>query len=146
MKLTLNDISGLDNKSFSANNTRLENSVNENNEDDLEEDENVEGYNPNWTLRKCCSKLIDRLSNNWPEPILEIIKPVLENDIQHQDWLIKERSILCLGAIGVGSYSLLKPHLSNLISFLIKELEHPNKLVRAISSWTLSRYDLYIIK
>ena len=145
MKLTLNDISGLDNKSFSANNTRSEHSVNENNEDDLDEDENVAGYNPNWTLRKCCSKLIDKLSNIYPEHVLEIIKPVLENDIQHQDWLIKERSILCLGAIGVGAYSYLKPHLSNLISFLIKELEHPNKLVRAISCWTLSRLVLSLI-
>jgi transportin-1 len=141
MKLTPNDISGIDSRfksSKSSSFSSLED-ADEDNDEDVEDDENVEGYNPNWTLRKCCSKFIDRLSNIFPQHIFDIIKPILENDIQHNEWIIKERSILCLGAIAIGCYSYLKPHLSNLISFLIKELQHPNKLVRAISCWTLSR-------
>jgi transportin-1 len=141
MRLTPNDISGLDSRfqSSKSNNLSKLKDRDEDNDEDIEDDENVEGYNPNWTLRKCCSKFIDKLSNIFPQHVFEIIKPVLENDIQHPEWIIKERSILCLGAIGIGCYPYLKPHLSNLISFLIKELQHPNKLVRAISCWTLSR-------
>jgi transportin-1 len=65
--------------------------------------------------------------------------------MQHNDWLIKERSILVLGAIGIGAYDYLKPHLNNLLTYLIGELVHQNKLVRAISSWTLSRFFKFLI-
>jgi transportin-1 len=39
----------------------------------------------------------------------------------------------------------LKQHLSTLIPFLIRELQHPQKLVRAISLWTLSRFTKFIL-
>jgi transportin-1 len=113
---------------------------------DIDFDEDSEGYNPNFTLRKCCSKILDRLSHMYPAKLYEIIKPILENDIQSQDWLIKERSILGLGACAEGLYSLLKACLSiTLLPFLVRELTHPHKLVRAIALWTLSRFTKFIL-
>ena len=65
-------------------------------EDDIENEEkehfDEEGsdyYNPNFTLRKCCSKIIDRLSHLIPKKTFEILLPHLEVGIQSNDWLIK---------------------------------------------------------
>merc|ERR1711957_612143 len=55
-----------------------------------------------------------------------------------------EKAILALGAMAVGCYELLKPHLSCIIPFLIKELQHPNKFIRTISCWTISRFTRFI--
>ncbi len=109
-------------------------------------DEKAESYNPSLTLRKCCSKILDKLSIEFPQIIFEVLKPYLENDMQSDEWLTKERSILVLGAIGKGSYESLKPHLNNLLRYLIGELNHQNKLVRAISCWTLSRFFKFLIE
>lgn len=115
-------------------------------DEDIDSDEDSEGYNPNFTLRKCCSKILDRLSHMYPAKLYEIIKPILENDMQSQDWLIKERSILGLGACAVGLYPFLKACLSTtLLPFLVRELTHPHKLIRAIALWTLSRFTKFIL-
>jgi transportin-1 len=52
---------------------------------------------------------------------------------------------LALGAIANGCNSVLKQHLNALIPFLTNELQNPNKMVRAISSWTLSRFTKFIM-
>jgi transportin-1 len=140
MRLTNFDISDVDNRNSEKKDNKDEE---DENEKDLEEE--WEGYNPNFTLRKCCSKLMENLSNLFPHHLFEIIRPVLENEMQHSDWIIKEKSILALGAIANGAYLSLKPHLPVLIPFLIRELQHPHKLVRAISCWTLSRFSKFIL-
>jgi len=58
---------------------------------------------------------------------------------------LRERIILALGAIGIGSYQYLKPHLNNLVVFLINEINNNNKLIRAITLWTLSRFTRFIL-
>jgi hypothetical protein len=82
MNLTLNDISGSDNKTKQNNNDR------EHEEDELDGNEN-DVYNPNWSLRKCCSKFLDKISFIYPKEILDIVKPHLEENIQNQYWQIK---------------------------------------------------------
>jgi hypothetical protein len=115
-------------------------------DDDINLDEEMEGYNPNWTLRKCCSKIIDKISHLFSAKLFDIIKPILENDMQHSEWIVKERSILALGACAVGLYPWLKSCLSTtLLPFLIRELSHPHRLVRAIALWTLSRFTKFIL-
>jgi transportin-1 len=131
MNLTQNDILGLDSKS--------KEDKDDDEEDDSVDTSQIEGYNSNWTLRKCCAKFLDKLAHIFPEQVLEIIKPYLEENMQNSEWYVKERSILALGAIANGCNNILKQHLSALIPFLIRELQNPHKLVRAISSWTLSR-------
>jgi len=46
-------------------------------------------YNPYWTLRKCSSKLLDKISCIYSKLILTILKPFLENDLQCEDWIKK---------------------------------------------------------
>lgn len=85
MKLTPQDICGMDNKMKENRHSISE----DNDSDDDLDDGNNQGYNPNWTLRKCVSKILDRFSNLFPKLTIEGIKCFLETDMQSQDWLIK---------------------------------------------------------
>lgn len=140
MQLTSNDIPEIENKFQKDSEIVKHSNVLKDNEDDEDDEEvDIRGYNPSWTLRKCCSTLLDKLSNVYHKTIFEVTKPIFEHDMQDKDWIVKERSILALGAVGPGIYTHLKPYLSVLCQYLVKELEHPNRLVRAITLWTLSR-------
>ena len=44
-------------------------------------------YNPYWTLRKCSSKLLEKISSRYPIRSFTILKPFLENDLQCSDWI-----------------------------------------------------------
>ena len=79
MSLSGNDICGSDNKTKTNHERDIE---------DSEEDENAI-YNPNWSLRKCCSKFLDKISYVFPKQVLEIVKPYLEENMQNQDFQIK---------------------------------------------------------
>ena len=103
-------------------------------------------YNPNMTLRKCCSRILDSISIIFPKETFYIMRPFFENEIQSTDDLIKERSILGFGAISNGCYFEVYNHLKIVIPFLITELQHPDKFVRAISLWTLNRYKKFIFE
>jgi hypothetical protein len=46
-------------------------------------------YNNYWTLRKCSSKLLDKISCKYPKLTLSVLKPFLENDLQCEDWIKK---------------------------------------------------------
>ena len=118
--------------------------------DDIDSDEqifeeDIETYNKIWSLRKCSSKILEKFSVLWPNETLVYIQPFLEIEIQHKDWIIRERSILVLGTVGQGTYQFLKPNLQNLITYLLGEISNSNKLIRAITCWTLSRFSDYIV-
>lgn len=110
---------------------------NENKNKSLNDSENL--IINNWTLRKCSAKVLDRFSNFWPKWTIENTKTFLENELQNEDWKSKEKALLVLGALSNGCYEILKPHLSCILPYVIKELQHPNKFIRAITCWTLSR-------
>lgn len=146
MTLTKNDLCGLENtfKTVTQFSPKSENFLTV--EENKQPEEYVsDSYNPNTTLRKLCARTMDRLSNILPSEVFLIVKESLEKDMKNHDWLTRERSILALGAIGKGSYEYLKQHLPNLIQFLINELQNPNKPVRAISCWTISRFSSFIM-
>ena len=46
-------------------------------------------YNNYWTLRKCSSKLLDKISCKYPKQTLLVLKPFIENDLQCEDWIKK---------------------------------------------------------
>ena len=46
-------------------------------------------YNSYWTLRKCSSKLLDKISSLYTFTTFSIIKPFLEVDLQSSDWIKK---------------------------------------------------------
>jgi hypothetical protein len=72
MKLTPQDILGIDNKQKTETND----------EEEEKEEENLECYNPNWTLRKCCSKTLDILSNIYPKQVFLHLRNYLESEMQ----------------------------------------------------------------
>ena len=55
---------------------------------------------------------------------------------------MKEAAILALGAISDedGCLGLLEEHLTNLVPFLVKELDSESELIRSTSLWTLSKF------
>ena len=147
MDLTKNDLCGLENtfKSNTQFTPKSENFLTVVDEFKQPEESLSESYNPNTTLRKLCARTIDRLSNILPLEVFQIVKESLEKDMKNHDWIVKEKSILALGAIGKGSYEFLKLHLSNLVQFLVTELQNPNKPIRAIACWTISRFTNFIL-
>lgn len=141
MRLTNNDLCEIENtfKSTAQFAPKSENYITV--VDDFKQPEEFmsESYNPNTTLRKLCARTVDKLSNIFPIEIFQIVKDQLERDMKNHDLIIREKSILALGAIGRGSYEYLKQHLSNIIQFLIQEVQNPDKPIRAITCWTISR-------
>lgn len=89
MRLSPHDICGIGNKQKSETTNEKNNNLNKMLEDDFTNNEELEGYNPNWTLRKCCSKVLDQLSNIFPDKVYEILKNYLEAEMQNENWLIK---------------------------------------------------------
>ena len=89
--------------------------------------------------------------------LLPVLLPLLRKALSSPDWLIKESSILALGAIaercmeGITAPAKgiimegMAPHLPNLLSYLITCLSDSNALVRSITCWTLSRYSSFVI-
>lgn len=92
MQITNNDICGMDSK-MKVNKCNTEDIQDkETEESDLEdeiEDKKGQSYNPNWTLRKCASKLYDRISVLFPKLTIDYSKSILENDLQCQEWIKK---------------------------------------------------------
>jgi hypothetical protein len=84
MNLTPNDILGMDSKV-----KEYRSEYDEQDSFSSIESSEVEGYNSNWTLRKCCSKFLDKVSGVFPQPVLDVIKPYLEENMQNSEWNIK---------------------------------------------------------
>ena len=111
MKLTENDMNYLDNKfqnetvnqgsssnsnsnsggdsngSSGSNNSNSDN-IDSDNEDETTKsgsgnsnNSNNNNYNPQVTLRKCCSRVLDTLSNIFPKETFSILRIILENDM-----------------------------------------------------------------
>ena len=85
MVLTQGDLCGIDNKSNNGSNKTIDNE----DEEDEKETDGSDYYNPNFTLRKCSSKIIDALSNLFPKEVYENINQHLETGMQNQNWLVK---------------------------------------------------------
>jgi len=114
--------------------------------DDDEIDTGEETFEANWTLRKCAAKAIDSMSMIYGDLVFKILQPNIEASLTAGvDWEIRESAILCLGAISVGSYQAVLPHLQVLIAFLLEQLKDEQPLIRSITCWSLSRYSSWII-
>lgn len=108
-------------------------------EDEDEDDEDDEFYTE-WNLRKCSAASLDVLATVFQEDLLVILLPVLQRQLETEEWEQRESGILALGAIAEGCMKGIEPHLPQLVPFLIQQLGHPKPLVRTISCWTLGRY------
>ena len=86
MRLTENDLCGIDSSRNSYH------GISKENESEEEDEKVIEGsdyYNPNFTMRKCASKIIDCLSNIFPKDVYDIIHQYLDLGMQNQDWPTK---------------------------------------------------------
>lgn len=113
-------------------------------EDDDEDDLRKEALS-DWNLRKCSAAALDVLSNVFHQALLPVLLPILKEKLFSSQWLVKESSILALGAVSEGCMEGMIPHLSELIPHLIGYLSDSKALVRSITCWTLSRYAHWLV-
>ena len=107
----------------------------EEDDDDLELDPEDE-----WNLRKCSAAALDSLASHFSGDVFEVTLPWLMANLQHKDWQNREAAVLALGAIGPGCMDSIKPHLPQLVPYLITLLTDQQPVVRQITCWALSRF------
>lgn len=113
--------------------------------DDSEDDDLRKEALSDWNLRKCSAAALDVLSNVFHQSLLPVLLPLLKEKLFSPDWLVKESSILALGAVSEGCMDGMIPHLPELIPYLIGSLSDGKALVRSITCWTLSRYAHWLV-
>ncbi|KAJ9119709.1 hypothetical protein QFC22_003419 [Naganishia vaughanmartiniae] len=87
-----------------------------------EDDEDDEDMTGEWNLRKCSAAALDVMSVTFGDEMLEILLPYLKEKLFSDDWLQKESGILALGAIAEGCMNGVRPHLPQLMPFLVTAL------------------------
>lgn len=117
----------------------------EDDDDELSEgeiDEGEEDFDPEeeWNLRKCSAASLDSLASQFGGAVFNVTLPWLMENLQHKDWPNREAAVLALGAIGPGCIDDIKPHLPNLIPYLISLLSDQQPVVRQITCWSLIRF------
>ena len=113
--------------------------------EDSDEDDLRKEALSDWNLRKCSAAALDVLSNVFHQALLPVLLPLLKENLFSHNWLVKESSILALGAVSEGCMEGMIPHLPELIPYLIGSLSDAKALVRSITCWTLSRYAHWIV-
>ncbi|CAN6672042.1 importin subunit beta-2 [Trichomonascus vanleenenianus] len=120
---------------------------NDESDDDDDEDEEDEDLGlADWSLRKCCAASFDILATRFGNDVLQISMPYLKDNVSSQEWYVREASILGFGAIAEGCITLLSPHLSSLVPFLVERLSDDQAPVRQIACWTIGRYSSWIVE
>lgn len=90
MQITNNDVFEIDNKmKENYSNIYKFGECEEYNFCDKFENPKGQYYNPNLTLRKCASRLLDRISVLYPKLACDFAKPILEIELQCEDWIKK---------------------------------------------------------
>ncbi|KAL2220641.1 putative importin beta-2 subunit [Thermoascus aurantiacus ATCC 26904] len=108
--------------------------------DDDDSDWGDEDPEDEWTLRKCSAAALDVFANVYHQPVFEIILPYLKETLRHEQWMHREAAVLTLGAVADGCMDAVKPHLPELIPYLISLLNDAQPVVRQITCWCLGRY------
>ncbi|CCH44449.1 Importin subunit beta-2 [Wickerhamomyces ciferrii] len=121
------------------------NNDNDDNDDDDEDDDDEEGdYGVEWSLRKCSAATLDVLSSVSPAEVLQIVLPILRENIGSNEWPVREAAILAFGAVAEGGIEFASNQLPALVPFLVERLQDTESSVRQITCWTLGRYSSWI--
>ncbi|KAJ2860345.1 hypothetical protein GGI22_002737 [Coemansia erecta] len=112
----------------------------EDDDDDYFSDDDDDDVYAEWNLRKCSAASLDVMSSAFGDQLLEFVLPVLREELDSDDWRVKEAGILALGAIADGCLSGMEPHMPTLLPFLIRWFKDEKALVRSIACWSASRY------
>ncbi|KJX93272.1 importin subunit beta-2 like protein [Zymoseptoria brevis] len=115
-------------------------------DDDLSDgeidEEDLDDIDPEeeWNLRKCSAAALDSLAGHFHGAVFKEVLPWLMENLQHKDWPNREAAVLALGAIGLGCMEDIKPHLKDLIPYMLSLLGDEQPVVRQITCWSLSRF------
>ncbi|EGG21199.1 transportin [Cavenderia fasciculata] len=119
----------------------------ENPEEDYDDDDDDWGEEESWSIRKSSAYALDTLSFIFDnDEFLKVALPTIEQKMSaSNEWIVRESSILALGAIAEGCLKGLAPHLHNVVPYLINTLNDEKPLVRSITCWAISRYSSWIV-
>ncbi|KAJ3077701.1 hypothetical protein HK102_005027, partial [Quaeritorhiza haematococci] len=117
----------------------------EDDEDDFDDEEDDDDVYGEWNLRKCSAAALDVLATVFGNSLLEVLLPLLKEELFHAEWERRECGILALGAIAEGCIQGMEPHLPTLVPHLTNTLNDAKPLVRSITCWTLGRYSRWIV-
>eukprot|EP00698_Gefionella_okellyi_P022922 TRINITY_DN768_c0_g1_i3.p1 TRINITY_DN768_c0_g1~~TRINITY_DN768_c0_g1_i3.p1 ORF type:complete len:770 (+),score=173.96 TRINITY_DN768_c0_g1_i3:391-2700(+) len=112
-------------------------------EEEDDEDESDE-ETTEWSLRKAAAAGLDCIASTFKDRLLPVLLPLMNANLNSQEWKVREAGILALGAISEGCMEALDPYLNEFIGFTIALLNDPKALVRSIACWSLSRYSDWI--
>lgn len=115
-------------------------------DDDDDDDDDSGSMDASWNIRKCTAAALDCLSHTYADEILPFVFQELQKTLNHEDWVVKEASILAIGAVAEGSMTGMIPHLQSLVPYLAERMTDPHPMVRSITCWTISRYTLWIVQ
>lgn len=113
----------------------------ENEEFRFEKEEN----DRNWSKRRESAILLDNLSQSFGGECFMILKDPIQGLLLSPDWVSIESGLLGLGALAPGASGALLPSLPTFLPFLLQQTAHSEKLVVAMSLWTISRFTDFII-
>lgn len=97
-----------------------------------------------WNLRRCAAATLDALSLTYPDDVISVSLPILQEKIVSPDWPTREAAILAFGAISKSCIELARDKLPTLVPFLVDRMKDPETRVRQISCWTVSRYATWV--
>lgn len=142
-KVAKKDLDGtIGNGKVSNNNNDGDSDSDSDDDDDDEEDDFDNSYT--WNLRKCSAATVDILSGDYPKEVLQYSFPIIKQNMNAQQWPIREASILILGAISEAALEYATDQLPELIPFLVDRIKDDQPRVRQITCWTLSRYSKWV--
>jgi transportin-1 len=104
-----------------------------------------EEYDKNWGKRRESAVLLDNLGQSFGGQCFVITQNAIQNLLLSANWIEVESGLLSLGALASGASEALIPSLPVFLPFLLKQTENQEKLVVAMSLWTISRFTDYII-
>lgn len=111
----------------------------------LKDSEDGENYE-DWTKRKACASGIDSLAYLFPDEIIKIMLPKIEEKLGSNDWIQIEAALLTLGAISNGCRDKMYPYLDVIMPYLFHILENDNNtLLQCTDCWVLRRYSKWIV-
>lgn len=97
-----------------------------------------------WNLRRCSAATLDALSLEYPEEVIQVTLPILQERIVSDEWPVREAAILAFGAISTSCMDLASDKLPTLVPFLVDRLRDLESRVRQISCWTVSRFAQWV--
>jgi transportin-1 len=134
-------------KNETNNNEKNENDIlNDEDDEDDDYDDDEDLSQNEFNLRRCSASCLDNMSHIYQSYILEILLPIVKDNLNEKDWIKRECVILALGAVSDGLGEYMYEYLDGLVPILCKNLDDEQPLIAVISCWTVSKFANWILK